>query len=79
LVLDFIGFNEYDQWSWWIVSILELLLLSNKNYSDFPFTPFGSPRFHDIHHSTFKDNYGAIQLLDKIHGTWKDPITIKKQ
>lgn len=28
---------------------------------------------HDIHHQTFKYNYGTYSILDRIYGTYKDP------
>jgi len=28
---------------------------------------------HDIHHETFKYNYGTLTLFDRIYGTYKGP------
>jgi len=58
---------------WFWIALALMSTINGHGGYDFPFTPFDSPRFHDIHHSTFKDNYGAIKLLDRIHGTYKPP------
>jgi len=56
-------------WLWVIIAITSTV--SGHSGYDFPFNPFGSAKIHDFHHSSFKDNYGSIGLLDWFHGTNK--------
>jgi sterol desaturase/sphingolipid hydroxylase (fatty acid hydroxylase superfamily) len=32
---------------------------------------------HDIHHETFKYNFGTLTILDRIYGTYKEPYPIQ--
>lgn len=34
---------------------------------------------HDIHHETFKYNYGTLTLFDRIYGTYKDPTPLEEK
>jgi len=64
------GMHVMEYWFWAAIALTSTVL-GHSGY-DFPFSPYGSSRTHDIHHSTFKDNYGTIKLLDYIHGTLAD-------
>eukprot|EP01087_Luapelamoeba_hula_P001262 TRINITY_DN10_c1_g1_i1.p1 TRINITY_DN10_c1_g1~~TRINITY_DN10_c1_g1_i1.p1 ORF type:complete len:296 (-),score=50.65 TRINITY_DN10_c1_g1_i1:42-929(-) len=54
-------------WFWMTLALINTVN-SHSGYR-FPVTPLGDSRIHDFHHSTFRDNYGALGLLDWLHGT----------
>jgi len=65
------GSHIVQYWHWnWIV--LSSTIISHSGYQ-FAFLPFKGAELHDLHHETFKHNYGAIGLLDWLHGTRKYP------
>jgi len=66
------GTHVTTLWLWVILAIMSTIN-GHSGYA-FPFTPFGQAEYHDIHHSAFKDNYGAIGILDTLHQTRKHPL-----
>mmetsp|Transcript_8239 Transcript_8239/g.20753 ORF Transcript_8239/g.20753 Transcript_8239/m.20753 type:complete len:329 (-) Transcript_8239:32-1018(-) len=54
-------------WFWIAVAIMNTLT-GHSGYC-FPWSPFGDARRHDYHHESFRDNYGALGILDWLHGT----------
>jgi len=54
----------------WVVIVIASTILGHSGYV-FPVSPFGNPSEHDLHHSSFQSNYGAIGILDNLHGTRK--------
>ena len=65
-----------ELWLWLTIGIVNTIN-SHSGYQ-FPFTSDAST--HDYHHESFKYNYGAIGLLDWLHGTsGKRPVESKTQ
>ncbi|CAK9016578.1 Fatty acid hydroxylase domain-containing protein 2 [Durusdinium trenchii] len=50
----------------WVAVALFSTLAGHSGYH-FPFMP--SPEAHDFHHKFFNVNYGALKMLDRLHGT----------
>ena len=52
-------------WAWILVALFSTCT-SHSGYH-LPFMP--SPEYHDFHHLAFSCNYGAMRILDWLHGT----------
>jgi sterol desaturase/sphingolipid hydroxylase (fatty acid hydroxylase superfamily) len=55
-------------WWMWILLAVTSTVSGHSGYN-FPWNPVGDSRVHDFHHSSFRDNYGALGLLDWLHST----------
>ena len=57
-----------ELWLWLTIGIISTIF----NHSGYAF-PWSSRNVndHDYHHEAFNYNYGAIGLLDRVHGTYK--------
>ncbi|KAH9372376.1 hypothetical protein HPB48_006289 [Haemaphysalis longicornis] len=60
-----LGSHPGTAWLWFSV----LLLFSLNAHSGFHLPFFPSPEFHDYHHLHFNQNFGALGVLDRLHGT----------
>jgi len=58
---------------WFWLTLAMLSTINGHSGYAFPYTPFDEEVLHDYHHLAFKDNYGAVGLLDWLHGTRKEP------
>mmetsp|Transcript_13974 Transcript_13974/g.55125 ORF Transcript_13974/g.55125 Transcript_13974/m.55125 type:complete len:254 (-) Transcript_13974:58-819(-) len=54
-----------EMWLWLTIGIVSTI--NSHSGFDFPFTP--DARKHDFHHEAFNYNYGALGILDYLHGT----------
>jgi len=63
------GCHTITMWFWISLAILSTVH-SHSGYA-FPGTPFKPATMHDFHHSSFGSNYGALGVLDWLHGTDK--------
>jgi len=61
------GCHVFTVWVW--VTLTIITTINGHSGYAFPWTPFAPAILHDIHHSTYQSNYGAIGLLDWVHGT----------
>jgi len=61
------GMHLMEFWLWAAIALTSTVM-SHSGY-DFPLSPYENSRQHDLHHSSFKDNYGPLMLMDYIHGT----------
>jgi len=63
----------------WMYAILVVVgsLHNHCGYDCFSLLPATPAIFHDIHHSTFRDNYGSFGLMDWLHSTAKFPSHVK--
>ncbi|XP_005105015.1 fatty acid hydroxylase domain-containing protein 2 [Aplysia californica] len=59
------GSHLATTWMFWAIALLSTTV-SHCGYH-FPFLP--SPEAHDFHHQKFNQNYGALGILDRLHGT----------
>jgi len=53
--------------AWWLFLAFELVETTSV-HSGYDFW-FGWARMHDLHHETFRVNFGTVGLLDYVHGT----------
>jgi methylsterol monooxygenase len=52
----------------WLLLAIQSTVNAHSGYL-FPFSPYGYATMHDFHHSSLRDNYGSLGLLDWLHGT----------
>jgi len=57
-------------WYWLCVAMMSTIYV-HSGY-EFPYSPYDTSKFHDLHHSKFIYNYGTIGILDWVHGTTYD-------
>jgi methylsterol monooxygenase len=69
--LFFLCWLGFLVWSVGAVGACAVILIMMLSGYDFPCNPVSDPTSHDYHHSAFVDNYGAIGVLDWLHGTDK--------
>jgi len=61
------GCHTFTMWLW-IVLVMSSTVNSHSGY-DLPWSTTTPAIHHDVHHSTFKDNYGPLGIMDWLHGT----------
>lgn len=70
------GSHCVEIWIWMFIVMFSTVNGHSGYY--FPYPLFGDSRIHDLHHSSFKDNYGALGLMDYLNSTKRDPDTKKE-
>eukprot|EP00759_Apiculatamorpha_spiralis_P028208 PhF_6_TR30726/c0_g1_i1/m.45217 len=67
----------YTFYLWHVFAIIATQV-GHSGYS-FPWQTASDAKFHDLHHEKFKFNYGlGLGLLDRFHGTMRNPDTQNK-
>ncbi|GFT63364.1 fatty acid hydroxylase domain-containing protein 2, partial [Nephila pilipes] len=57
--------HTFTVWIWYSIALMTTV----NAHSGFHFPFFFSPESHDYHHSKFNQNFGALGILDFLHGT----------
>jgi fatty acid hydroxylase domain-containing protein 2 len=60
-----LGSHPVSAWFWFAYAIFHTI----NTHSGYHLPLIQSPEFHDYHHLKFNQNFGAMGLLDHIHGT----------
>eukprot|EP00697_Spironema_sp_BW2_P012162 gnl/Spiro4/28270_TR13980_c0_g1_i1.p1 gnl/Spiro4/28270_TR13980_c0_g1~~gnl/Spiro4/28270_TR13980_c0_g1_i1.p1 ORF type:complete len:340 (+),score=107.99 gnl/Spiro4/28270_TR13980_c0_g1_i1:138-1157(+) len=65
----------------WIWLVWHVLAVVNTCYSHsgYSFPLFHSSNFHDLHHEQTTVNFGVLEILDRVHGSYLDPFAFKEQ
>ncbi|PRD22698.1 UNVERIFIED_CONTAM: Fatty acid hydroxylase domain-containing protein 2 [Trichonephila clavipes] len=57
--------HTFTVWLWYTIALMTTV----NAHSGFHFPFFFSPEAHDYHHLKFHQNFGALGILDFLHGT----------